>query len=270
MSSRRFAILLLPWVPFAVALYYIVHAPTREESVRFALYRPSAAQFYFDRGATRGDPVDYPHDAKATIPFGVPGDVGLVCPQQDREDPRGLRAYAGGLWYLSAKADRQANGDLALGQPSDLPFCADFDGDGTADSGVFRNGEWFVATRGSGSAVNIRFSLGGAGDRPVALNVSGAGNASDRRNIVYGVYRRGVWHLDTRGSGVADATHALGGLPQDLPLLLPRWSADSGGRGYSLAIFRDGIWYVKPDPDGTQTLSFQFGQAGDLPGFAYR
>ncbi len=131
----------------------------------------------------------------------MPGDVGLVCPQQDREDPRGLRAYAGGLWYLSAKADRQANGDLALGQPSDLPFCADFDGDGTADSGVFRNGEWYVATRGSGSAVDIRFSLGGAGDRPVALNVSGAGNASDRRNIVYGVYRRGVWHLDTRGSG---------------------------------------------------------------------
>jgi hypothetical protein len=84
---------------------------------------------------------------------------------------------------------------------------------------------------------------------------------------VYGVYRGGAWYLDTRGTGAADATHYFGGLPQDVPLLIPRWVA-GGADGYSLAIFRDGTWFIRPAPDGPVTLSFPFGQAGDLPGFA--
>jgi hypothetical protein len=158
-----------------------------------------------------------------------------------------------------------------LGQAGDLPFCADFDGDGVADSGVFRGGDWYVATKHAGSAPDIRFSLGAPGDRPVVLNAEGTGNRTDRRNVVYGVYRRGMWYLDTKGQGKVDAAHAFGGLPQDVPLLIPRWSATAGAvPPYSLAIFRDGTWYVKPDPDGAQTLSFPFGAPGDLPGFVRR
>ena len=204
------------------------------------------------------------------MPFGIPGDVGLVCPQQVREDPRGYRVFAQGLWFLSGKPKRPPGGDLSFGRPGDLPFCADFNGDGLADSGVFRDGAWLISTRRSGTGADIHFSFGTAGDRPVVLRVPGAGNGSDRKNVVYGVYRRGLWYLDTRGTGTVTATHAFGGLPQDLPLLIPRWSTDARATPpYSLAIFRDGTWFIKPDPDGAQTLSFPFGQAGDLPSIDY-
>ncbi len=77
-----------------------------------------------------------------------------------------------------------------------------------------------------------------------------------------------MWYLDTHGTGLVDVGHVFGGLPQDLPLLIPRWSRDPAATpAYSLAIFRDGTWYVKPDPDGAEILSFSFGAAGDLPGF---
>lgn len=269
-SSRRVLLLLLPWIPVAAAVFVLTRPATDGRAVRFALYRPSLAQFYLDIGAAPGGNLDYAHEAKDTIPFGVPGDVGLVCPQKVREEPHGYRVFANGFWFLSGKSKRPMKGDLALGQPGDIPFCADFNGDGDSDSGVFRNGDWMISTRRDGTDADIRFSLGIPGDRPVVLNVAGAGNATDRRNVVYGVYRKGMWYLDTKGAGAASATHSFGGLPQDVPLLIPRWSTDShAAPAYSLAIFRDGMWFIKPDPDGAQTLTFGFGQAGDLPSVDY-
>jgi len=267
MPSTRRLLLPLFLIPLAGAAYVLLREPDDPGWVRFALYRPSAAQFYVDRGTAPGGPLDGAHEAKDIVPFGVAGDVGLVCSQRDREDPRGYRVFAQGRWFLSGKANRPPTGDLALGQAGDVPFCADFDGDGLADSGVFRDGAWLIATRRTGNDANIRFAFGATGDRPVAVNVAGAGNSTDRRNVVYGVYRGGLWYLDTHGTGAVGATHSFGGLPQDVPLLIPRWSpGDDSGAGYSLAIFRDGIWHVKPDPDGPQIVSFAFGLAGDVPG----
>ena len=268
--TRRWWSLLLPLLTLAGALYVVSREPADGTLVRFALYRPSAAQFYLDRGTAPGGSVEFAHDAMDTVPFGAPGDVGLACPQRDREDPNGYRVFVRGLWFLTGISNRPLQGDLALGAPGDLPFCADFDGDGRADSGSFRDGVWSIATHRSGRDADIRFSFGKAGDRPVTLNVASAGNATDRQGVVYGVYRQGQWFLDTKGSGAVDATHSFGGLPGDVPLLVPHWSAEARAGAYSLAIFRDGTWFIKPEPDGTRTLSFGFGQAGDLPGFVYQ
>jgi len=267
-TGRRLLLLLL-LIPIAAALYILWRESTERKGVRFALYRPSVATFFVDRGVGAGGSLDYAHKPTDTVPFGVPGDHGLLCPQKDREDPHGYRVFARGLWFLSGRANRPPTGDLGFGQAGDLPFCADFNGDGLADSGVFRDGNWLISTRRGGVDANIRFSFGAKGDRPVVLNVAGAGNSTDRKNIVYGVYRAGQWLLDTRGSGRVDATHSFGGLPQDLPLLIPSWSPGGSAKGYSIAVFRDGIWYIRPDPDGDQTLTFGFGQAGDLPSVDY-
>ena len=270
MSKRVGWVVLLALLLAGGALYFVSRDRTIAREVRFGLYRPSTAQYFLDAGAARGSRIDIGHEVTDTVSFGVPGDVGLLCPQDDPADPQGYRVFTGGRWYFTGNADRPAAGDLALGQAGDLPFCADFDGDGLADSGIFRDGAWLIKTRRAGPGADIRFSLGTSGDRPVALNVPGAGNATDRKNVVYGVYRQGTWYLDTKGTGGVSATHGFGG-PQDLPFLIPRWSPDGGTEGtYSLAVFRDGTWYVKPDPDGTQILSFSFGQQGDLPGFVYR
>jgi len=248
-------------------LYLYLRDGERGERVRFVLYRPAVAQFFLDRGTAPGESLESAHEAKDSVAFGVPGDIGLACTQSDRANPNGFRTFSKGVWRLSTGQEKPASVDLMLGQPGDLPFCADFDGDGAADSGVFRDGAWYVATKRDGRP-DVRFAFGQAGDRPVVLNVKGAGNKTDRKDVVYGVYRRGMWYLDTRGGGTVDAAHAFGGLPQDVPLLIPRWSRDATATtGYSLAIFRDGVWYLKPDPDGAQMLSFAFGAAGDLPGF---
>jgi hypothetical protein len=234
-----------PWLVIAGIGAYLIWLPVESRTVvRFALYRPSVAQFYLDRSVAVGAGLDSTHDAEQILPFGVPGDIGLVCPQSDLKDRQGLRVYAQGRWFLTRHA--------------------------TADIGVFRNGEWLVSTGRERKASDLHFAFGMAGDRPVVINAKGTGNATDRKDIVYGVYRGGVWHLDTQGTGKAGATHAFGGLPQDLPLLIPRWSTDSHPTpAYSLAIFRDGVWHVKPDPDGIATLSFPFGAPGDLPLVSY-
>lgn len=263
---------IVPWgltgLLLAGALFLHLREPTDRRFMRFVVYRPSAAQYFLDRGAVRGADIEFTHDASKIVPFGRPGDLGLACPQGDREDPSGFRVFTDGRWFLSGRPDRPVDGDLMLGRAGDLPFCADFDGDGIADSGVFRDGAWLVATQRTGIDPVIRFALGGAGDRPVVLNVKGAGNAADRKNVVYGVYRHGSWYLDTRGSGAVNATHTFGGSPQDVPLLIPRWSRTADAMpAYSLAIFRDGVWHIKPDPDGKETLVFTFGAPGDLPGF---
>jgi hypothetical protein len=259
-----------PWLVVAATLAYVIWRPAESHNVRFGLYRPSLAQFYLDRSLAPGESLDVAHGAEQMIPFGVPGDTGLVCAQAYVGDRYGLRVYSDGHWFLTRHSNRPERGDVELGQPGDLPFCADFDGDGIPDNGVFRNGEWLVSVDRAGQQAGIHFLFGAPGDRPVVLKVNGAGNASARQGVIYGVYRGGVWHLDTQGTGKVGATHVFGGLPQDLPLLIPRWSTDAHPTPpYSLAIFRDGVWHVKPDPDGLATLSFAFGAPGDLPLVSY-
>lgn len=261
----RRLLFVLPPLLLAVAAYVALRGAPVNTAVRFVVYRPITAQFYIDAWTHRGTRLDFEHQAKLMFSFGRPGDIGLACFQSEREEQWGLRVYADGAWYFSPQQSRPPGGDLSLGKPGDVPFCADFDGDGRPDNGVFSGGEWTVRTS-SGS--QLRFSFGMAADRPVVLNVPGRGNARDRRNVVYGVYRRGIWYIDLDGDGKADATHAFGGQPQDIPLLLPHWRAGQDG-GYSLAIFRDGLWFVKADPNDTATTQFYFGAPGDIPSVLY-
>jgi hypothetical protein len=267
MMIRRFLPVLI-LLPFAVALYLAVRGAPANTAVRFVVYRPSTAVFYIEAWRQPGTRLDVDHQPESTVPFGRPGDVGLACFQHDLNDPLGLRVYSGGIWYFSGRKTRPADGDLLLGQSGDVPFCADFDGDGRPDNGVFRGGEWLVRTSGVIGGADLRFRFGNAGDRPVLLNVPGRGNGTDRRNLVYGVYRQGIWHIDLDGDGTVDATYAFGGLPQDIPLLIPRWSRNGTG-SYSLAIFRDGVWFVREDPNDSATTQFYFGTNGDLPSVMY-
>ena len=48
----------------------------------------------------------------------------------------------------------------------------------------------------------------------------------------------------------------------DVPLLIPHWN---GVATYSLAIYRDGTWFIKPDALGATIVTVQFGAIGDIP-----
>jgi hypothetical protein len=44
--------------------------------------------------------------------------------------------------------------------------------------------------------------------------------------------------------------------------LIPHWN---GAGPYSLAIYRDGTWFIKPDPTFSAIVTVQFGAIGDIP-----
>jgi CSLREA domain-containing protein len=133
-----------------------------------------------------------------------------------------------GAWFREGSA-------VWLGLDGDVPVAADYDGDGTSDEAVFRDGGWYV----DGLATSWH---GLPGDLPVPADYDGDGDA-DRA-----VFRGGGWHVE------GSPTTWLG-LSGDLPV-----PADYDGDGDAdRAVFRDGAWYV----DGQATV--WFGLAGDIP-----
>jgi hypothetical protein len=96
----------------------------------------------------------------------------------------------------------------------------------------------------------------------VHIGAKSFGNATDRQNVVYGVYRAGTWFIDEHGTGAPNITVNFGGLSQDVPLLIPHWN---GNLAYSLAIYRDGTWFIRPDVGSAISVTVQFGAIGDIP-----
>jgi hypothetical protein len=219
--------------------------------VDLALYRPSTGQFFI-RSSLNG--------SVTAIQFGAPGDHGLLCKWQSNTSNGGdnLLVFRNGTWFVNYAGDgATVNIAFPYGAPTDQPLCANFGANIFAGVGLFRNGLWFV-----GQSSGPTFSFGQGGDVPVYINAKGFGNATDRQNVVYGVYRAGTWFLDTTGLGTPNITVNFGGLIQDVPLMIPGWN---GTQPLSLAIYRDGTWFIKPDPNLSTIVTVQFGAIGDIP-----
>lgn len=150
------------------------------------------------------------------------------------------------------------------GEATDIPITGDWNGTGTKEIGVFRNGTWYLDTNGNGilDAGDKVVQFGQAGDIPVVGDWLGTGH------IALGLFRRGTFILDQSGhltgipTGYSDATFSFG-LAGDLPV-----AADWNGSGTAkVGIFRNGLWLV--DYCGCRiyqnAVSYTYGQAGDLP-----
>ncbi|WP_034432337.1 hypothetical protein [Candidatus Contendibacter odensensis] len=99
--------------------------------------------------------------------------------------PAGVGVFRAGTWYLDYNGNGKWDGcqqdggqDLCLygsfGQTGDLPAAGDWNGDGKAKVGVFRNGTWFLDYNGNGKWDGCDVdrcyfgSFGQQGDLPVA------------------------------------------------------------------------------------------------------
>jgi hypothetical protein len=234
------------------ALLSIGSAEASNAFVDLALYRPSTGQFFIRSGL---------NGSVADIPFGgVPGDRGLLCKWISNSSNGGdnLMLFRNAMWFINYAANgATVDGFFNFGAATDQPLCGNFGGDAVSDAGVFRSGVWFV-----GQTPTSTFPFGQAGDVAVYINAKNFGNMTDRQNVVYGVYRAGIWYLDETGAGVPTRTINFGGLMQDVPLLIPGWD---GNEPYSLAIYRDGRWFIRPDVNSSTIVTVFFGAIGDIP-----
>ena len=120
---------------------------------------------------------------------------------------------------------------IGWGQSGDVPVKGDFNGDGTDDIAVFRNGQWYIKDQPPFPIV-----WGQSGDIPVPADYDGDGTT----DIAVWRPSDGTWYI--RGGAFT-----TWGIPGDVPV-----PADYDEDGKTdIAIFRpsEGRWYIlKPDP----------------------
>jgi hypothetical protein len=235
-----------------LALLSIGNVGAGNPFVDLALYRPSTGQFFI-RSSLNG--------SVTAIAFGAPGDRGLLCKLSNTiNGGDNLLVYRNGVWFGSYAADgAAAQFSFPYGAPTDQPLCGGY-ASGLlfgANVGLFRSGLWFLNHGNTPT-----FAFGMPGDVAVHIGAKGFGNATDRVNMIYGVYRAGTWFIDEFGVGFPTITVNFGGLTQDVPLLIPGWD---GFEQYSLAIYRDGTWFIRQSVTNATILTVQFGAVGDIP-----
>ncbi|MGB7948946.1 MAG: kelch repeat-containing protein, partial [Candidatus Binatia bacterium] len=140
---------------------------------------------------------------------------------------------------LIAGGDNQgALGSAELYTFGTVAATADFDGDGTTDIGVYRNGAWFIVRSIDGGATVTGWG-GLPQDKPLPADYDGDGKTD------FAVYRDGAWFIVRSADGGVTET-GWGGLPQDKPL-----PADYDGDGKAdIAVYRDGAWFILRSSDG--------------------
>ena len=152
-----------------------------------------------------------------------------------------------------------------FGNPGDVPFMGDWDGDGVATPGLYRQSDGFVYVRNSNTegVADVEFFFGDPGDVPLVGDFDGDGRdsvsiwrASEAR--VYVINELGA---DGAGLGAADYSFEFGN-PGDAPFV-----GDFDGDGVdSVGLYREStgfVYFRNANTTGGADLSFFFGDPGD-------
>lgn len=178
-----------------------------------------------------------------------------------------------------------------FGLAGDIPVAGDWQGSGVVTIGVFRpsTGAWYFDLNADGTYEPNEgpFYFGLPGDKPVVGDWTGLPSTSPRSTKI-GVFRNGVWYLNTvalplgsapgttsvlPGSSLYNPANTLVynfGLPGDQPVA-SNWNQTKGGSYPGgpdfIGIFRNGTWIVDNVGDGVYRASdpvYNFGTAGDI------
>jgi hypothetical protein len=171
----------------------------------------------------------------------------------------------GGQWFVYPEVGPTDPTSFFFGNPGDVPFMGDWDGDGVATPGLYRQSDGFVYVRFSNSqgVADREFFFGDPGDVPLVGDFDGDGRdsvsiwrASEAR--VYVINELGG---AGKGLGAAEFSFAFGN-PGDAPFV-----GDFDGDGVdSVGLYREstGFVYFRDSlSSGVADVSFFFGDPGD-------
>ena len=172
----------------------------------------------------------------------------------------------GGQWGLRDGLYRFAPvGTFYFGNPGDLPFMGDWDGDGVATPGLFRQSDGYVYLRNANTQGNahVSFFFGNPGDVPLVGDFNGDGKdtVSIWRPSQARVFVVNVLGEDGKGLGAADFDFYFGN-PGDTPFI-----GDFDGDGAdTIGLYREStgfVYFTNTLATGNADLSFFFGNPGD-------
>ncbi len=191
-----------------------------------------------------------------------------------------IGTFRKGAWFLDNNGNDVWDKDVdtkipfgSFGLKSDIPVTGDWNGNGIASVGIFRNGAWYLddgdGIWNSAKDTTIKAgSFGMMGDKPITGDWNGNGKTK------IGVFRKGVWYLDYNGNNKwdkgLDKAYSAGsfGLSTDIPIT-GDWNGDGKTK---IGVFRKGAWYLDFDGNGqwnknkdTTVLAGSFGLKTDIP-----
>lgn len=173
----------------------------------------------------------------------------------------------GGMWRLYNKlSPDSAKQDFYFGNPGDIPFMGDWDGDGVATPGLYRQSDGFVYLRNSNTQgiADITFYFGNPGDIPLVgdFNGNGKDTVSIYRSSEAKVYVINKLGKNGGGLGAADYSFYFG-KPGDSPFV-----GDFNGNGKdTVGLHRAStgfVYYRNTLTQGYADKSFFFGNPGDV------
>lgn len=176
----------------------------------------------------------------------------------------GLVDPSSGIWYLfdAAGAPRSS---FYFGNPGDVPFMGDWDGDGIETPGLYRRSDGYVYLRNSNTqgVADITFFFGNPGDVPIAGDFDGDGKDTVS---IYRPSEQRFYIINRLGSGdaglgAADFSYIFGN-PGDKPFV-----GDFDGDGVeTVGLHREStglVYYRNSHTQGIADRQFIFGDPGD-------
>jgi SpoIID/LytB domain protein len=165
----------------------------------------------------------------------IPGVVGVV------RDAR---------WYLHGTASSVS---FNFGRTTDRPVTGDWDANGAATAGLFRDGTWYLDNNNDGHS-DKTVLFGRSSDQPVS------GDWNGNKTTTIGVFRDGTWFLDDGNDGHSDKTVAFG-RSTDHPV-----TGDWDGNGTTtIGVTRGNMWFLDNGNDGHADISIAYGRTTDAP-----